>query len=110
MVMTALMGHLMETDFTSEYKSWNQATTKQLFHAQVTKYVKEVIILMQDMKALADNLKKEARLSQMVLIWTDCDREGDNIGAEVVDVCREVNPGIIVKRARFSVVQHRWMV
>jgi DNA topoisomerase-3 len=41
------------------------------------------------------------------VIWTDCDREGENIGAEVALVCQSVNPRIIVKRARFSVVQHR---
>lgn len=41
------------------------------------------------------------------MIWTDCDREGENIGAEVTQVCRSSNPRIIVKRARFSVVQQR---
>lgn len=38
------------------------------------------------------------------MIWTDCDREGENIGAEVMVVCRKVKPTITVKRARFSAI------
>jgi DNA topoisomerase-3 len=38
----------------------------------------------------------------MLIIWTDCDREGENIGAEIVEVCRAANPRIAVYRARFS--------
>ncbi|KAJ3276880.1 DNA topoisomerase 3-alpha [Terramyces sp. JEL0728] len=100
-VMTALMGHLMETDFPPEYRQWNNFTTPQLFTANIIKYVKK------DMKELEKNLKKEARNTDILSIWTDCDREGENIGAEVVEICRSVNPRIIVKRAKFSVVQKR---
>ena len=38
----------------------------------------------------------------MLIIWTDGDREGENIGMEVVAVCREAAPAITVLRARFS--------
>lgn len=37
-----------------------------------------------------------------MIIWTDCDREGENIGYEVIDVCKEVKPTIRVYRAKFS--------
>jgi DNA topoisomerase-3 len=59
------------------------------------------------MSAISDNLQKEAKYAQVLVIWTDCDREGENIGAEVVQICKESNPRIIVKRAKFSVVQKR---
>ena len=62
---------------------------------------------LQDMKGIADNLKRVGRTSQILVIWTDNDREGENIGAEVVEIVRQVNPRITVKRARFSVVQQR---
>jgi len=38
------------------------------------------------------------------MIWTDCDREGENIGAEIVKICRQAKPNIVVKRARFSAI------
>lgn len=39
---------------------------------------------------------------QGLIIWTDCDREGENIGYEIIDVCRAVKPNIPVYRAKFS--------
>ena len=37
-----------------------------------------------------------------MIIWTDCDREGENIGFEIIDVCKKVKPNIKVYRAKFS--------
>ncbi|MCP9257464.1 DNA topoisomerase [Dirofilaria immitis] len=39
---------------------------------------------------------------KLLVIWTDCDREGEAIGAEVVTVCTQVNRNLDVYRARFS--------
>lgn len=58
----------------------------------------------QSSKTIEDNLKTEARRAEMLMIWTDCDREGENIGAEVANICRRANPRIRVKRARFSAI------
>ena len=57
-----------------------------------------------DKKAIAANLEREARGAQKLIIWIDCDREGEAIGKEIQDICRKVNPRIEVKRARFSAV------
>lgn len=38
------------------------------------------------------------------MIWTDCDREGENIGNEIVKVCKKSRSHIVVKRARFSAI------
>ncbi len=38
------------------------------------------------------------------MIWTDCDREGEHIGSEIVGVCRKGKEGLRVKRARFSAI------
>jgi len=58
----------------------------------------------QDLKAVERNLQQEARNADLLLIWTDCDREGEHIGSEVAEVCRRANPRIRVKRARFSAI------
>ena len=46
----------------------------------------------------------EARSAHTLMIWTDCDREGENIGWEIMTVCRKAKPNILVKRARFSAI------
>jgi DNA topoisomerase IA len=55
-------------------------------------------------KGIEANLMAEARKATHLMIWTDCDREGEHIGSEVADVCRKANPRIVVKRARFSAI------
>ena len=42
MTMTALVGHLMETDFTREFQNWQSVPVAMLFEAQVVKQVREV--------------------------------------------------------------------
>lgn len=56
------------------------------------------------MTNIARNLQSEARSAQMLMIWTDCDREGEHIGSEIVGECRKANRNIEVKRARFSAI------
>ena len=58
----------------------------------------------QDKKGIERNLEQEARRADVLMIWTDCDREGEHIGSEIAGVCRKVNPRIQVKRARFSAI------
>ncbi|KAJ3332925.1 DNA topoisomerase [Blyttiomyces sp. JEL0837] len=98
-VMTSLRGHLCEVDFPPEYKAWDNIPFTACFEAPVIKSVRK------DLQDIKSNLQKEARNANMLVIWTDCDLEGENIGAEVMEVCREVNRRIDVKRAKFSVVQ-----
>ena len=57
-----------------------------------------------DARTIADNLKSEARRAQMLMIWTDCDREGENIGSEIMKICQKANANITVRRARFSAI------
>ena len=43
-------------------------------------------------------LEREIRSCDVLVIWTDCDREGENIGFEIIKVCREVKRNIQIYR------------
>ena len=47
-------------------------------------------------------LEREAKSSKWLIIWTDCDREGENIGYEIIEVCQAVNRNLRIFRAQFS--------
>ena len=64
----------MELEFARQYSNWNSVPLNELFDAQIIKNVR------QDMKPIADNLKRIGRDAQVLVIWTDNDIEGENIG------------------------------
>ena len=88
----------MNQDFGSTFKSWNSCDPFSLFEAPIQ------VTVATDKKDVEKNLQQEAGRAQTLMIWTDCDREGEHIGYEVVTVCRRTNPHISVKRARFSAI------
>ncbi|KAG1812148.1 DNA topoisomerase [Suillus subaureus] len=96
--VTAVSGHLLAHDFPEEYRQWNSCDPITLFDAPIHSSVPA------DSKSIERNLLTEARRADTLMIWTDCDREGENIGSEIVKVCRKSHPQIVVKRARFSAI------
>ncbi|CAG8504504.1 15994_t:CDS:10 [Dentiscutata heterogama] len=105
--MTSVLGHLMAYDFPPEYQNWTQVSPLALFDAPTEKHV------IRGIEAVRDNIAKEARNAEQIMIWTDCDREGENIGSEIVAVCRGANSRIRVSRAKFSAIisqqiRHAW--
>ncbi len=96
MVVTAVAGHLMNIDFPGEYRSWHGVDPIRLFDAPVQKDVPD------NKSKLKASLQQEARGCQRLVLWLDCDREGENIAFEVVEVCRGVNRSIQLYRAHFS--------
>ncbi|KAG9024460.1 DNA topoisomerase [Tulasnella sp. JGI-2019a] len=97
-IVTSVSGHLFTYDFGPQYRNWNSCDPFILFDEPVDRKVAE------GKSPIETNLKTQARRSAQLMIWTDCDREGENIGAEVASVCRGAKPQIIVKRARFSAI------
>lgn len=118
--MTAVTGHLTSTDFGEGYKRWQSVDPMALFDAPINTFIKDVSDCLlffslnehplrvepplQEHEPIAKNLKQEARTAEELMIWTDCDREGEHIGSEIVDVVRQVKPDIRVSRAKFSAI------
>lgn len=96
MIFSSVAGHLMELDFSAQYKSWHGCRPGELFTAPVIKQVSK------DGESIKSNLQSLARRAHWLVLWLDCDREGENIAFEVLNVCKDVNPRLIVRRARFS--------
>ncbi|XP_077173216.1 DNA topoisomerase 3-alpha [Paroedura picta] len=100
-VMTSVSGHLLTHDFKAPFKKWLSCNPLILFEAEIEKYCPENYV---DIKR---TLEREVQPCQALVIWTDCDREGENIGFEIIHVCKAVKPNLQVFRARFSEITPR---
>ncbi|XP_026878009.1 DNA topoisomerase 3-alpha [Electrophorus electricus] len=94
--MTSVSGHLLALEFKAHFQKWHSCNPVMLFDAEVEKYCPDNFV------QIKRTLEREVRQCQALVIWTDCDREGENIGYEIIDVCKDVKPNIQVFRARFS--------
>lgn len=101
MLFTSVTGHLMELEFEDRFRKWHSCDPADLYQAPVRKFVPE------DKVDIKRTLEEEARRCQWLVLWLDCDREGENIAFEVVDVCRSVNRHLTLRRARFSALIER---
>jgi hypothetical protein len=97
-VVTAVAGHLTSYDFDEAHRKWTSCEPFSLFDAHVE------VQVASDKKSIEQNLLTRARTSDMLMIWTDCDREGEHIGMEIARVCRKAKSNIHIKRARFSAI------
>eukprot|EP00796_Vickermania_ingenoplastis_P008222 gene8222-5745_t len=101
MLVTSVVGHLMEEDFTGAAKSWAGFPIRDLFNAPVSKSVKSSLA---DLKT---NLESLMRRADTLVLWLDCDREGENIGFEVLQIAQAVKQRFTTKRAHFSALTAR---
>lgn len=96
--VTSVRGHVMSCDFGEAYKSWRSCQPADLFKAPIQ------ITVTDDAKHIATNLKQQTRNADLLMIWTDCDREGEHIGSEIVNICRSAKRTLPVLRAKFSAI------
>lgn len=94
--VTSVAGHLISQDFNARCRDWRTTNMAELFTTEIVHAVEE------GKEKLAENLQFEGARARLLVIWTDCDREGEAIGMEVAERCRANNPGLVVKRAQFS--------
>lgn len=56
----------------------------------------------KNMENLGLQLRTEARNASKLVLWLDCDREGEHIAFEVMEQCLQGNSNLECVRARFS--------
>ena len=96
MKMTSVRGHILDTEFDPRFKNWNDCQPIELFTAPIQRTIKA------DCLGLQRTLEEEARGCSILLLWLDCDLEGENISYEVIEICTKANPHLNIYRARFS--------
>ncbi|RYP92670.1 hypothetical protein DL770_001183 [Monosporascus sp. CRB-9-2] len=97
--MTSVLGHITSVEFPPDFKNWQYPPPERLFDAPVK------TLISQDKKQIADNIEKQAKYASALCIWTDCDREGEHIGAEIREAAKKGNNRLEIKRAKFSNIE-----
>ena len=94
--VTSVLGHIMNLRYPDSCKSWHNTPMESLYDVGV---IQEPV---ETSKMVVKNLEEYCRDIDDLVIWTDCDREGEAIGYDIIDVCRKRKPRIGVHRAQFS--------
>ncbi|ESW35784.1 hypothetical protein PHAVU_001G264300 [Phaseolus vulgaris] len=100
--VTSVIGHVFSVDFPAKYQDWAATDPLDLFQSQVLKNE-------SNPKAhICRHLSQEARGCRYLVLWLDCDREGENICFEVIQ-CTGFKTNDTY-RARFSSVTEKDVV
>jgi DNA topoisomerase III len=70
------VGHIFSMDFPSAYQNWDATNPVDLFDA-------EVVSIAESKGGIIKHLEREASGMDYLVLWLDCDREGENICFEV---------------------------
>ncbi|KAL5542809.1 hypothetical protein UlMin_010519 [Ulmus minor] len=101
--VTSVIGHVFSVDFPAKYQDWTSTDPMDLFEAPIVKNE-------SNPKAhIHRHLNQEARGCGHLVLWLDCDREGENICFEVMECTGfQLNDKRRrVYRARFSSVTEK---
>jgi DNA topoisomerase III len=77
--VSSVAGHVFNTDFPPNFQSWDSVDPAELFDAPVVKIPSK--------GSVVKHLQEIARGVDFIVLWMDCDREGENINFEVLDCC-----------------------
>lgn len=95
--ITSVAGHVCTLDFPPQYQNWTTTEPRTLFGAPVVKKADHKI---------HKHLHEVSKGCDAVILFLDCDREGENICFEVLDIVQPHLKGFAggkrVYRARFS--------
>ena len=96
--VTSVVGHVFSTDFPPQYQQWDAVEPVELFTAPVVRTAEK--------GGIVRHLESCARGVSALVLWLDCDREGENICFEVISCCEKymniTGKGQKIFRAKFS--------
>lgn len=98
--VTSVAGHVFSVDFSPQFQSW-EIDPVQLFSAPIVRKPCQ--------GSVVKHLQHEAEGADFLVLWMDCDREGENINFEALDCCLSSMKGAStaydrVYRAYFSAI------
>ncbi|XP_047004194.1 DNA topoisomerase 3-beta-1 [Schistocerca americana] len=104
--MTSVCGHVMTLDFCGKYNNWDRVDPVELFSCPTEK--KEATPKLKMPAFLAH----EAKGCDYLILWLDCDKEGENICFEVISAVqnsmkRSIHNPDVVYRAHFSAITEK---
>eukprot|EP00929_Paragymnodinium_shiwhaense_P013359 TRINITY_DN121220_c0_g1_i1.p1 TRINITY_DN121220_c0_g1~~TRINITY_DN121220_c0_g1_i1.p1 ORF type:complete len:858 (+),score=186.81 TRINITY_DN121220_c0_g1_i1:105-2678(+) len=98
--VTSVAGHVYEINFPNEMNNWDKVDPLQLYAAKTIKQESNPKLQMPR------HLSKEGKGCSYLVLWLDCDREGENICYEVMENIEPVLTNVPgqqqVWRAKFS--------
>ena len=97
MRVTSVLGHLLGLKFPDSHSDWLTTDLMSLYQVPLERLPAENDNSINVIK----NLQECGKDIDSLLIWTDCDREGEAIGFDVIDVVKSKKP-VEVYRAKFS--------
>lgn len=104
--MTSVCGHVMGVDFLGKYNNWDVVDPAELFGCPIEK--KEAVPKLK----MPLFLRTEAKGCTHLVLWLDCDKEGENICFEVMNAVTGIIAGNVYSdnvtyRARFSAITEK---
>uniref|UniRef100_A0A182V738 DNA topoisomerase n=1 Tax=Anopheles merus TaxID=30066 RepID=A0A182V738_ANOME len=103
--MTSVCGHIMGLEFVGKYNSWDRVDPAELFACPTEKKESTPNLRMPYF------LAQEARGCDYLILWLDCDKEGENICYEVMaavsDSIHNVHSNRVTYRAKFSAITEK---
>jgi Toprim domain len=83
--VTSVAGHVFSVDFPAQFQSWDAVDPAELFQAPIERKPNK--------GSVVKHLQDQARGVDFIVLWMDCDKEGENINFEVLSCCMHLMGG-----------------